>query len=305
MINNIFNDDTILARWLSNELSAEELDALKKHPDFSKYEEIINAVENMAVPSFNREQAMKQILHKKEAIKKTQSRRRYIKYVMATAASLVLAIGAFYFLGLSNSTKTGVGEKISLNLPDSSVVHLNAVTQIKFSKKRWEEERVIELKGEAYFDVSPGKEFLVRTAQGKVSVLGTKFNILSRDESFEVSCAEGKVKVEVPGANSKIITKGEFVMLSEEKLIKKYPESNHSSSWINGETMFRGTSIVQVLNELMRQYDVKVDFAGNKEKRYSGPMPHNNLEQALQIICSSMGLKYTFTGQSKIKIDDL
>ena len=68
---------------------------------------------------------------------------------------------------------------------------LNELSQLEYNASKWDENRSLELKGEAFFDVEKGKRFDVTTEFGNVSVLGTEFNVLSRDSIFKVSCYEG------------------------------------------------------------------------------------------------------------------
>ena len=55
--------------------------------------------------------------------------------------------------------------------------------------------RKVSLEGEAFFEVNPGKKFEVVSKFGKTIVLGTSFNIYSRNSSYQVTCMTGKVKV--------------------------------------------------------------------------------------------------------------
>ena len=71
----------------------------------------------------------------------------------------------------------------------------SAGSELNYNASKWGEKRELELKGEAFFDVEKGKRFDVNTELGKISVLGTEFNVLSRDSIFKVSCYEGLVQV--------------------------------------------------------------------------------------------------------------
>lgn len=104
--------------------------------------------------------------------------------------------------------KTENGEIASLTLPDNSQVTLNAGSQVVYSGNRFNTRRKIQLTGEAYFKVTKGNTFSVVTTEGTVTVLGTTFNVRSRDEKLSVFCYTGKVKVSDP-FKAVYLTKGE------------------------------------------------------------------------------------------------
>ena len=110
------------------------------------------------------------------------------------------------------------GEKTTFSLPDNSEVVLNSGSEINYKKWNWDNNRRLELKGEAYFRVSKGRRFEVQTSLGKVSVLGTQFNVKARKNRFDVVCYEGRVKVNY--ANTQIIlTHGQSVTFENGKQI--------------------------------------------------------------------------------------
>ena len=88
--------------------------------------------------------------------------------------------------------------KTEFHLPDSSFVALNMGSELYYTKKGWQTERRVELKGEAFFKVKKGSIFEVETDQGIISVLGTEFNVKSWNNYFEVTCYSGLVRVKTP-----------------------------------------------------------------------------------------------------------
>ena len=80
---------------------------------------------------------------------------------------------------------------------DGTKVHLNAGTTLSYSKNFNSTSREVTLNGEAYFEVEKGSSpFIISTDLAKVTVLGTKFNVRSREDGFEIGVNEGKVKIE-------------------------------------------------------------------------------------------------------------
>jgi ferric-dicitrate binding protein FerR (iron transport regulator) len=127
--------------------------------------------------------------------KATRSRSRVLLY--SAAASLALIITLFFTIRNLQQLKfvAGVGEQQVVDLPDGSGVYLNAMSEIRYSEKDFQKNRTLRLNGEAYFEVKEGSLFTVESDQGKIEVLGTSFNVQSRDDYFKVSCLSGRVVV--------------------------------------------------------------------------------------------------------------
>lgn len=119
------------------------------------------------------------------------------------AAVLVLGLGVGGGLGLGAlwgadraSAQTGVGEQLSKELPDGSILALNVVTRAQYALNP--RERIVHLsEGEAAFVVhkDPERPFLIKVAGYEVRAVGTAFNVRSRDRSLEVAVKEGVVEV--------------------------------------------------------------------------------------------------------------
>ena len=125
---------------------------------------------------------------------------------LTVAASIAIILGIFLYNPQKIYT-SNYGEQISVTLPDGSEMILNAKSIASFDKSSWNVNREVSLKGEAFFKVKKGGKFTVVTDNGNISVLGTQFNVQSQDSFFEVTCFEGKVKVQSNTAK-KILTSG-------------------------------------------------------------------------------------------------
>ena len=119
-----FLDDTFLARWISGDLSTEELEAFKKSSDYHKFNKINEGAQNLKTPAYNKEAAfskLQQQLEPEKDSKKIEKRMPLWMYSSA-AAILVMAFGIFYFLNLPAHYQTGFGEQLAVILPDNSKV---------------------------------------------------------------------------------------------------------------------------------------------------------------------------------------
>src|SRR5690606_22489623 len=124
------------------------------------------------------------------------------------------------------------GEKTEFLLPDNSKVVLNSDSEAEYKSWNWNKKRSVELKGEAFFKVAKGKTFDVNTSLGKVTVVGTQFNVKARDNRFDVTCFEGKVKVTYKNEEV-FLTPGESVTFEEGEEIEIPETKAVLPGWIN------------------------------------------------------------------------
>ncbi len=225
--------------------------------------------------------------------------RRY--WLTGVAASFILIVSAFFlfdgaFEGEINMS-TGLAEVQTIYLPDSSIVHLNAETEVSYSKKGWETDRVLMLSGEAFFEVKRGSNFTVNTANGKVEVLGTSFNVRSRAEDFEVACKTGKVRVtEFLTGTKQILSPGLRTKIKSGELVT--PEEINTSNvdlWRSGEYYLESTSIKEGFEELERIFNIEiVHELSEAELGRAGTwdFDKDNLSGSIQSMSVTMGFSF-------------
>jgi transmembrane sensor len=221
---------------------------------------------------------------------------------MAAAAVLALLIGISIFMQIYTKTfKVPAGQHSSLILPDHSTVKLNAQTTITYKPWLWPFSRKVTLEGEAFFEVIPGKKFEVASKSGKTIVLGTSFNIYSRNNNYQVTCVTGKVRViENTGKNEVFLHHGQKAVLSPKGTLGILSDNpaELSISWIDNKFSFTSVPLHQVFEEIGRQYGVIIMIPGNLENTYTGTFPRNtSIERSLNLVCKPFNLK--FARQSK------
>ncbi len=216
------------------------------------------------------------------------------------AASLAL-LAAFWFLWPDSTTlEVAQGDTLTYTLPDDSQVYLNAASDLTFRKGKWDQERTVHLRGEAFFQVTSGNSFSVETVRGSVRVLGTSFNVLQRGARFDVECREGRVEVRAPQSEPVILAAGEAVRLSDGRLEQyKVSDSNVLPGWINGVFRFDGQPMSEVFAELERQFDVDIQYSDEISAiKYTGGFESTDLNDALYDVTWPMGLSYTISDET-------
>jgi ferric-dicitrate binding protein FerR (iron transport regulator) len=219
---------------------------------------------------------------------------------VAAAAAVIVGLIMLWPNEELNTIVCKAGNHQVVTLPDASTAHVNAGSELTYSED-WEDERTVELKGQAFFEVIKGSKFQVVTPTGLVEVLGTSFDVFSRDTDFNVSCRTGRVRV-TAGNQSVEIAPGYNAVLENGRLM--VGEFNLSEAdWRNGEFIFDDADVSDVLNELSRQFNVQLQLPELKGRTYTGRFSNKNLEEALQLVCLPMGLSYTQTNDGIVVIE--
>lgn len=285
-----------IKRWLAGELSDAERKEFESSKEFSEVDRMLKALESFKAPEYDVEVQYSKLSEKVIHQPKTISLYSRISPVLRIAAIFIVAltVGYFAYNQLSSGLK-GQEWVVALDeilLPDSSVVLLNAESKIRFSHKQWNKERNVELMGEAFFKVKKGSTFHVISTQGTVSVLGTEFGVKDRNNYYEVICYSGKVEVNAPQTTIILEPHSVFRIINgkEERLDVS---ETYEPAWIKGESSFSSVPLFLVLNELERQYQVKVE-SNNIELNhlFTGSFTHTDLNLALESITIPVGLNY-------------
>lgn len=212
------------------------------------------------------------------------------------AAVLLLMVG---LLGVVSSYTKSVeclpGEHKLAKLPDGSTVELNAGSVLTYYPLKWKLERKVSFEGEGYFNVKKGNKFYVISAYATTQVLGTSFNIYSRDDKYRVTCLTGKVQVSSGEDEKVILFPNNHADLEKGKLVvKEMFSAEKAISWKNNQFFFEDRPLIEVIDEIERQYAVTIkldpqlnnrNFGSNFSKKYS-------VEEVLDFVCRPMNLKF-------------
>ena len=219
----------------------------------------------------------------------------YIPWLgIAAALALFFLFGPWKSADSVEGTVAEVTSKASetkpIVLPDSSVVTINALSKISY---HFADERNVELDGEAFFEVTKGDRFVVNTALGTVEVLGTSFNVFSRDEHFHVSCKTGRVRVEIPSKGfDQILRPGEQVRLDRDTVLYTQVVEEFVGRWQTGEFYFDKRPVQEVLDEISRQYDISINYDSLEIRTFTGYFIKEDIELALTMVCEPLDLTY-------------
>lgn len=162
------------------------------------------------------------------------------------------------------------GGEYKLELSDGTKVWLNSDSELKYTDKFVGKERIVYLKGEAYFDVAEDKEhaFIVKTNTMDVKVYGTEFNVMAYedDELAQATLVEGRVGVDLKNSTGVV----DQLMLKPDMQVDykkgnargelREVETRLYTGWKDGLFQFNDEDLGSILKKLSRWYDVKVFF---------------------------------------------
>lgn len=293
------NEDKI-KRWLAEELSDSEKRKFESTEEFAKINKLMKAVNNFKAPEYHVDDEYNRLPEILEPHKKSVSLYQRINPLLRIAAMLIVSLTLSYFFydhfNVTSNNKEWIAEQTEVYLPDSSFVSLNAGSQIKFSENNWDKERNVELNGEAFFRVKKGSQFNVKTQQGTVTVLGTEFGVKDWDKYYEVTCYSGLVKV-ITKQNSLVLKPNAAYRLVNGEEENYTISSKSEPGWLNGESSFKSVPLRFVINELERQYKVRVETRNiDLNQLFTGGFSHVNLEIALESITIPVNLNYKING---------
>lgn len=207
---------------------------------------------------------------------------------------------------LFNTLSTPTGGQYNIVLADGTKVFLNAVSSIKYPTQFNGNQRVVELEGEAYFEVAKdrSKPFIVKTGNHAIEVLGTHFNVHAYDNEAVIKTTLLEGSVAVTYKNQKAILKpGQQSNVSDNvnKIAIREVDTEAAIAWKNGRFKFDNADLKTVMKQLERWYGIKVEYRGDvSEVTFNGGTFRNkNLSEVLKVLELS-NIKFKVEGKTII-----
>jgi transmembrane sensor len=162
---------------------------------------------------------------------------------------------------------TGKGEQRKITLADGSVVDLNAETRLTVSFTR-SERRVALADGQAIFDVTHDERrpFTVAAADRIVRVVGTQFDVRSRQGDLTVTVAGGKVQVRPASSaiagHAFLLKPGQRLVVGRTGLEKlNTVDPAEAMGWRAGRLVYRGEPLANVVADLNHQFVQQIEIS--------------------------------------------
>jgi transmembrane sensor len=293
-------EDTLLARWLNNDVTEEERRQLESSGDAEVLKRIVTTVDTWSLPDLD-EKTFSEI---RSRISEQKQEAKIIPFyqqrtVLAMAASIVLLAGLFFLLRpffFSGASMTEIscnaGEIKEFSLSDQTRIILFGKSKISYDSEKFKGDRKLKLEGEAYFEVNQKGAFEVNFDKGQVNVLGTKFNVLTTAAEVAVKCFEGKVQVKLD-ENPAILTPGRGIRKTGQTNAMPFEFTPDVLPGTGYYRVINNTPLEEVCNTLSVFYDVKIVNTNVDLKRsFSGQISQHNLDSALNMIFTPMDIAF-------------
>lgn len=235
------------------------------------------------------------------------------KFFYLAASVLVILTAPFLYISGPSVDSDSQSELIVLNTSDSEQrevrlndgtrIFMNSRTTIRIQREYYLNERVIELEGEAFFDVVriPDKPFIIEMKESTIEVIGTAFNIknIEGTSRIEVSVTEGIVAFSGNNEDeqSKVtLREGDYAKwnrASDEMKIEQFGVKNYHA-WMSNEFHFEDMYMHQVCVQLHRFYDISCSFIDSsiENRRLTAQFKVSDLKNTLSVIGLSLKLDY-------------
>lgn len=193
------------------------------------------------------------------------------------------------------------GGEFKIELEDGSEVWLNAQSRLIYPETFSQEERRVQLEGEAYFKVAKdaSKPFYVDTYNQQILVLGTEFNVNSylEDNTVQTTLVTGRIAMQQKGDDSRemILTPGHQAIFdkAEQSMKVKRVDTEVVTSWKEGMFVFEDQNLASIMQTLSRWYDFTYEFLDHKAPStvFMGRIPrYADFQDVIRIIEASGGL---------------
>lgn len=198
--------------------------------------------------------------------------------------------------------------KEEVQLPDGSVIYLSNGASVKYASSFGKDNRDLELKGKAFFDVERNEnlQFNISMEEHTVSVLGTAFNLDFDGEEVVLEVSEGKVRFESDEKTATIVANEAIRFDESDKNIQKSIISDPLTfTWATNELSFKNTKLDKVFDILGDYFNVEfnlmddVKVAANECSFTSPNIKKPVLNEILEVMEATSGVNYSFSKDGK------
>jgi len=218
----------------------------------------------------------------------------------AGAAALVMAAGLIAIVprdwfGTAAQYTSSRGDRRAVTLADGTRMELNIDTVLRVRYSPWRRSVMLE-RGEAYFSVAHERfrPFEVQAGSGRMTDIGTEFDVYRRANSVLVAVQSGSVSVQARGART--LAAGHALAYDDTgEFLPQAPPANQLSAWRQGRIVFDNRPLAEVLAEVARYRQAPIELADPAlgRRRISGTLYLDHLDGGLAALADVMGIRLT------------
>lgn len=200
---------------------------------------------------------------------------------------------------------TKPGERANIDLGDGTKVFLNADSKLTVPDAFSGHQRVVELSGQAFFDVKPDKSrpFYIKTKNAVIEVVGTSFDVKSYlgDRDVQVVVQEGTVELKKADDEDQalVINQGYLGSLNSDAgrlSIEQVDDLDVYTGWRDGRLVFKNTPFEEVLEHIERWYDVEIimELSNNSllKNEFTADLKTRSVADVFDVVGMSMNIEY-------------
>ena len=234
----------------------------------------------------------------------------------ATVACLIGISGLIHWVVDNQSDKvintavtritTNEGDKANILLSDSTKITLNSFSSLLYDNDYNITDRVVNLTGEAFFDVNTNAEkpFVVQLGKIRIFATGTRFNVYSfpNEGRVETTLEEGIIQVFIDGLEPIWVNPGQQVIFfkASNKVQVRDVDTYSYSSWRENKLQFKDTPLEEVLRQIGRKYKVHFEISDPDllNLEYTATFFDESLEEVMQMLKTVSPITYRIKGHS-------
>ena len=222
--------------------------------------------------------------------------------IAAAVISLAILSGLAYYIFRTRTPAQiqilSLLENQKVEMPDGSVIFLRKNSSIRYNKDYPQNGRLVELSGEAYFEVlhDESRPFTIQTNKSSIRVLGTSFLVRSTDQAEQIFVTQGKVRVseKKDQSNTIILTTGQTVSIIGNIFDKGSITDNNYISWQSGVLQFDHVPLKKLIIDLNQNYQSDIILSDSLAARsdtikVNFRFENNSLDQVLEEIHVTTG----------------
>jgi len=310
----------LLEQYLAGKATEQERQALfnivQSDPDEELFKQMISDLmqkESLGFPA-NAEpwqkmvQDIVQIDKGKTAPRKKASVFTLYRWVAAAAVVLLVGAGVYFYIDRTHDSSlaktdtsstfkivsTSAGKQMELVLPDGSHVWLNGGSSIRYPASFSANERSVQLRGEAWFDVQHADKipFVIRSGPLTTTVMGTAFDVRAYpdQQTMEVAVQRGKVKVQSGGTLLAVLEKGQLVKIKayDHSISRDTIDISYIAAWKQGDLYYEDEMLGDIIADLQRVFNTPIEIKRASLKLVVTTASFNkntDLRKALEVIC--------------------
>ncbi len=207
----------------------------------------------------------------------------------------------------TNTIQTPRGGEYEVILADGTKVWLNSASSLSYPTAFRGNDRQVQLKGEAYFEIAEDKNkpFKVFVGDVQVEVLGTHFDIMAYEDenAIKTTLLAGAVRVTEKGTGSRVLAVNQEASIdrSSGSMSVKEVDADESVAWKDGFFQFEGVPIETVMRQLTRWYDVDVEYEGKTDEHFEGKIARSeNVSAVFKMLELTGAVHFSIEGKKII-----